>query len=122
MTGAATISNNPARHTSRANASGEEDRNSDSGQGKTDMRKAKRKCLSSKFQKSKTHVRDTGEHRQSPEEDDLSLYGGSDLDDQTERLADTSHISHTKGVIIMKKVKTVMRMISSKIFKIISIR
>ena len=40
--GAATISVNPARHTSSwANASGEEDKNSDSSQCKTDMQKAK---------------------------------------------------------------------------------
>ena len=55
--GAATISVNPVRHTSRANASGEENRSSDSSQGETDMRKAKRKHLSSKCQKSKTHKR-----------------------------------------------------------------
>ena len=45
-TGAATISVNSVRHTSRANASGEENRNSDSSsQGETNTRKAKRKCL-----------------------------------------------------------------------------
>ena len=53
-TGVATISVNPARHTSRTNASGEEDINSDSSQGQIDMRKTKRKRLSSKCQKSKT--------------------------------------------------------------------
>ena len=62
-TGAATISFNPARHTSKAIASGEEDINSDGSQGETDTRKAKRKHLSSKCQKSKTHVRDIGENR-----------------------------------------------------------
>ena len=48
------ISNNSSssRHTSWTNASGEEDKNSDSSQGETDMRK--RKCLSSKCQKNKT--------------------------------------------------------------------
>ena len=45
--GAVTISVNPDRHTSRANASGEENRNSDSSQGDTDMGKAERKHLSS---------------------------------------------------------------------------
>ena len=75
-TGAATISVNPVRHTSRANASGEENRNSGSSQVETDMGKAKRNHLSSKCQKSKTHVRDTGEHRQPPEEDELSLIVG----------------------------------------------
>ena len=96
-TGTATISFNPARNTSKANASGEEDRNSDSGQAETDMRKAKRKCLSSNFQKSISHIRDTGKHRQPPEEDDLSLYGWSDLDDQIERLVNTTHIACAKG-------------------------
>ena len=117
-TGAATISVNPVQHTSRANASGEENRNSDSSQGDTDMRKAKRKSLSSKCQKSKTLVRDKGEHRQPSEEDELSLYGGSDLDDQIDRLVDTPHIANAK----VKRVKTVIRMTSSKILKIISIR
>ena len=66
-TGAATISIKPVRHSSKANACGVDNRNSDCSQGDTDMRKAKRKCLSSKCQKSKTHVRDTGEHRQPPQ-------------------------------------------------------
>ena len=61
------------------------------------MRKAKRKRLSSKCQKSKTHVRSTGENRQPPEEDEFSLYGGSDLDDQIDRLVDTPHIANAKG-------------------------
>ena len=61
------------------------------------MRKAKRKRHSSKCQKSKTHVRDTGEHGQPPEEDELSLYGGSDLDDQIDRLVDTRHIANANG-------------------------
>ena len=72
------------------------------------MRKAKRKRLSSKCQKSKTHVRETGEHPQPAEEDELSLYGGSDLDDQIEKLADTLHIANAKGVA-MKMVKRVIR-------------
>ena len=61
------------------------------------MRKAKRKRLSSKSQKSKTHVRNTGEHCQPPGEDELSLYSGSDLDDQIEKLVDTPHIPNAKG-------------------------
>ena len=96
-TGGATISINPARHTSRANASGEDDINSDNSQGETDMCKAKRKHLSSKRQKSKTQVRDIGENHQPPEENELSLYGGSDLDDQIDRLVDTLHIANAKG-------------------------
>ena len=48
----------------------EKDRNSESSQGETDMRKTKRKHLSSKCQKSKTHVRETGEHHQPPGEED----------------------------------------------------
>ena len=91
-TGATTISVNPNRHTSRANASGEEDIDSDSSQGKLNMRKAKRKCLSSKCQKSKTHVRETGESHQPLEVDEISLYGGSYLDDHMKRLADTPHL------------------------------
>ena len=39
------------------------------------MRKAKRKC-----QKCKTHVRETAERHQPPEEDELSLNGDSDSD------------------------------------------
>ena len=60
------------------------------------MQKAKRKCLSSKSQKSKTHVRDTCEIRQPPEEDELSLYGGSDFDNQIDGLVDTPHIGNAK--------------------------
>ena len=95
-TGAATINVNRARHTWRVNTSGEEDKNSDSGQGETDIRKR----LSSTCQKSKTDVRDTDEHRPPPEEDELSLYDGSDLDDQIEKLIDTSHIANAKEVRI----------------------
>ena len=72
-TGAAAISVNPARHTSKDNTSEEKDRNSDSSQSETDMRKAKKKRLSSNCQKSKTHLRDTAEHRQPPEGDELPL-------------------------------------------------
>ena len=66
------------------------------------MRKAKRKRLSSKCQKSKTHVRDTGAPRQPPEEDIFPLYGGSDLDDQIDRLVDTPQIANAKGGYINK--------------------
>ena len=97
-TGAATICINPARHTTwRANDRGEEDKNSDSSQGENDMRKAKRKHLSSKCQKSKTYVRDPVENRQPAEEDELSLYGGCDFDDQINRLVDTPHIGNAKN-------------------------
>ena len=121
-TGAATIRVNPVRHTSVANTNGEENKNIGS-QGETDMRKAKRKRLSSKCQKNKTQVRDKCEHCQPPEEDELSLYGGSDLDDQIDRLADTPPtLPMQRGVALMKRVKVVMRMISSKILKMISIR
>ena len=96
MKSTATINVNRARHTWRVNTSGEEDKNSDSGQGETDIRKR----LSSKCQKSKTDVRDTDEHRPPPEEDELSLYDGSDLDDQIEKLIDTSHIANAKEVLI----------------------
>ena len=118
--GAATINVNPVRHTSRANSSGDENRNSDSSQGETDMRKVKRKRLSSKFQESKTHVRDTCEHREPPEEDELSLYSGSDLDDQIDRLVDTPltlPMQREGGFVLMKRVKILMRMTSSKILK-----
>ena len=42
-------------------------------------------------------MRDTGEHRQPPEKNELSLYGGSDLDKQIDRLVDTPHIANAKG-------------------------
>ena len=95
---AATISVNSARHTSRTNARGEEDRNSYSGQlGWNCIRKAKQKCLSSKCQKSKIHNRETGECCQLWEQDELSLHGGSDYNDQVKRLADTPWIAIAKG-------------------------
>ena len=59
----------------KVDANGKEDRNSDSSQKETDTKKAKRKHLSSKCQKSKTHVRVTDEHGHPPEEDELCLYG-----------------------------------------------
>ena len=61
------------------------------------MQKAKRKCLSSKCQKSKTHVRNIGENCQPPEEDESSLYDESDLDDQIDRLVDTPDIVNANG-------------------------
>ena len=91
-------------HTSGVNTSGGENKNSgDSSQGETDMRKAKRKRLSSKCQKSKTHVREIAKHRQPPEEGELSLCGGSDLDDQFDRLVNTPHIANRKGGRINEK-------------------
>ena len=45
----------------------------------------------------KVYIRDTGKHRQPPKEDDLSLYDWSDLDDQIERLVNTTHIACAKG-------------------------
>ena len=72
-------------------------KNSDSSQSENDMRKAKRKHLSSKCQKSKTYVRDTVENRQPAEEDELFLYGGCDFDDQINRLVDTPHIGNAKN-------------------------
>ena len=69
------------------------------------MRKAKRKRLSSKCQKRRTHLRGPGENHQQPEEDELSLYGGSDLDDQIDRLVDTLYYSdcQRKGGRISEK-------------------
>ena len=61
------------------------------------MKKAKGKCLSSKCQKGKTHVRETDEHGQPPKEGELSLYSGSDLDDQIERLVDPPYIANENG-------------------------
>ena len=89
-TGANTVRVNSTRHTSRTNVSGEEDSNSDSSQGETDMRKTKRKRLLFKCQRSKTQTRETSE---SVINYMLSLYGVSDLDDQI----DTTHIANTKG-------------------------
>ena len=51
----------------------------------------------------------------------MFLYGGSDIDDQINRLFDTPHIASVKGeVALMKKMKIVVRMTSSKILKMIS--
>ena len=61
------------------------------------MGKHKRKRFSSKRQKSRTQVRDTGEHCQPPQEGELSLYGWSDIDNQIERLINTLHFSNEKG-------------------------
>ena len=51
------------------------------------------------------HVRDIGENHQPPEEDELSLYGGSDLDDQIDRLVDTPYIANAKGGCINEEGK-----------------
>ena len=56
-----------------------------------------KESLSSKCQKSKTHVRDTGENCQPPEEDELALYDGSDLDNQIDSLVDIRHIANANG-------------------------
>ena len=69
------------------------------------MQKAKRKRLSSKCQKSKTHVRGIGENCQPPEEDELSLYDESDLDDQIDRLVDTPDIANAKEGHINEEVE-----------------
>ena len=61
------------------------------------IRERPQESLSSKYQKSKTHVRDTGENCQPPEEDELSLYGGSDFDNQIDKLVDTPHIANANG-------------------------
>ena len=113
-TEAAIISVKLAKHISKDKASGEEDRNSGSSYGETDMRKAKRNRLSFKCQKSKTHIREPSACRQPPEVDELSLYGGSDLYDQIEKLFDTPHFVNAKGVAL-KRVKRVMIMTLSNI-------
>ena len=89
VTGAATISINP-RNTSRANASVEDDGGSSSYQQKaTGMRKGKRKRVTN-FNINKKVVRETSDSHP-PAEDDLSLYGGSNLDEQIDRLVDTTN-------------------------------
>ena len=88
-TGAATISINP-RNTSRTNASVENDGGSSSCQEEAiDTRKGKRKCVTN-FNINKKVVRETGDS-QPPAKGELSLYGGSDLDEQTDQLADTTN-------------------------------
>ena len=82
----ATISVNP-RNTSSANASVEGNGGSSScPEEATDTRKGKRKCVTN-FNINKKVVRETGDSHP-PAEDELSLYGGFDLDKQIDRLVD----------------------------------
>ena len=60
------------------------------------MRKSKRKRLSSKCQKSKKHITETGVSCQPPEEGELSLYGESEFDGQIKKLVDTPHTANAK--------------------------
>ena len=85
------------------------------------MRKAKRKRESSKCQKCKTHVRETAERHQPPQEDEFSLNGDSDLDDQIEKLVDTAHIANAKKVAMKRVKREVIRMTLKKILKTTSI-
>ena len=88
---AATISVNP-KSTSRTNTNVEDDGSSssslDSQEEATDTRKGKTKRVTN-FNVNKKVVRGTGD-RHPLAEDELSLYGGSDLDEQTDRLVDTT--------------------------------
>ena len=54
-------------------------------------------------QKSNTRVRATSEHRQPPEDDEFSLYDGSDFYYQIEKLVDTPHIANAKEGRIHEK-------------------
>ena len=88
-TGTATISVNP-RNTSRANANVEDDGGSSSCQEEaTDTRKGKRKHVAN-FNINKKVVREAGDSHP-PAEDELSFYGGSDLDEQIDRLVNTTN-------------------------------
>ena len=85
----ATISVNP-KNTSRANFSVEDDGGSSSCQEEaTDTRKGKRKCVAN-LNINKKVVREAGDSHP-PAEDELSLYGGSDLDEQIDQLVDTTN-------------------------------
>ena len=90
--GVAAISVNP-RNTSRANASVEDDGVSSSQncqEEATDTRKGKSQCVTN-FNINKKAVRETGDSHP-PAEDELSLYGGSDLDEQIDdRLVGTTN-------------------------------
>ena len=87
--GAATSSLNP-RNTSRANASVEDDGSSSQGcqEEATDMKKGKRK-RETNFNTNEKAVKETGKSHP-PAENELSLYGGSDLDKQIVRLVETT--------------------------------
>ena len=73
------------RNTSRTNAHDDGSSNSQDCHAEvTDhMRKGKRKPVTTNFNTNKKVVRDTGESHPLAE-DKLSLYGGSDLDEQTD--------------------------------------
>ena len=91
--GAATISVNP-KSTSRANASVEDDGGNSSSshdcqEKDTDARKGKRKHVTN-LKVNKKVIRETGDSHPLVE-DELSLYGGSDLDEQIDRLVDTTN-------------------------------
>ena len=91
--GAATISINP-KSTSRANASVEDDGGNSSGshdcqEKDTDTRKGKRKHVTN-LKVNKRVIRGTGDSHP-PVEDELSLHGGSDLDEQIDGLVDTTN-------------------------------
>ena len=98
-TGEATISVNPI--TSRANARIEDgsstscDESSQCEKEVKEKRKAKRKRLSSsKSQSKKKHIRDSATSRH--QDDEISLYGGSDLDEQIDRLVDKGPNANAK--------------------------
>ena len=88
-TTAAPISISP-RNTSRANACVEDDGGISSYQEEaTDTRKGKRKRVKI-FNMNKKVVRETGDSHPSTE-DELSLYSGSDLEEQIDRLRDITN-------------------------------
>ena len=91
--GAATISVKP-KSTSRANASVEDEGGNSSSshdcqEEDTDARKGKRKRVNN-LKVNKKVIRETGNSHPTVE-DELSLYGGSDLDEQIDRLVDTTN-------------------------------
>ena len=89
-TAVATSSINP-KSTSRANASVEDDGDNSSShdcqEEDTDTRKGKRKHVTN-LKVNKKVIRETGDIHP-PVEDELSLYGGSDLNEQIDQLVDT---------------------------------
>ena len=104
----ATISVNP-KNTSRANASVEDGGSSSCQEEATDTRKYERKRVTN-FNINKKVLRETGDSH-SPTEDELSLCGGSDLDEQIDRLVDTTNSQVFLQMIMMNlNLKRVMRM------------
>ena len=82
------------KSTSRANASVEDDGGNscsshDCQEEDTDMTKGKRKHVTN-LKVNKKVIRETGDSHP-PVEDELSLYGDSDLDEQIDRLVDTTN-------------------------------